>query len=244
MNKSDYIRKWDRFQRRWENYYTKRFKAALKIQIDQQIKNGYITSDPILHVLEDLYKRCGVAWAHATQVVIKKQEVKGRMPMGFSERIVELMRQYYGIEILEDANEITQYTREVIQNVLSEAAITGWSFDEIVRQLQSNSELGAMRARRIARTEVVGASNAAAITNAKDTGIPMVKIWLAVRDKRTRHSHMAADDVTIPIDDAFTIGGVKMMQPGVKKTPDGQQVPGAQIINCRCVLGFRTIKKT
>lgn len=244
MTKAEYIQKWDRFQRRYENYYTTQFKKALKIQVQQHLTLGYITPDAIFNVLTDLYKRVGPIWAAATGVARKKPTfLKARMPMGFSERIVELMRQYYGLDLLQDANQITEYTREVIQNIFSEAAITGWSIQEITDQLDASSELGAMRARRIARTETVAAANAAAVINAKETEIPMNKRWLAVNDARTRHSHRNVDDVTIPLADAFTVGGVAMEQPGARKTPDGRTVPASEVVNCRCVLGFVVIKK-
>ena len=165
------------------------------------------------------------------------------MPMGFSERIVELMRQYYGIDLLNDAEGITNYTREVIQDVLSAAAVSGISFDEIVKQLQTSTELSAMRARRIARTEVVGAANAASLINAQETDVPMVKIWLAVDDRRTRRSHRFVDDQTVPLDTPFNVGGVEMMQPGVRQQPNGLPVPANEVVNCRCVLGYRVVEE-
>jgi hypothetical protein len=152
------------------------------------------------------------------------------------------MRQYYGIDLLNDAEGITEYTREVIQDVLSAAATSGISFDEIVRQLETSTELSAMRARRIARTEVVSAANTASLINAQETDVPMVKIWLAVDDKRTRRSHRFVDDQTVPLDTPFNVGGVQMMQPGVRKQPSGLSVPASEVVNCRCVLGYKVVE--
>ena len=237
-----YLQKWNRFQQRYERIYTTKLRAALKEQIQQQITLGYITSAPIYDVLISLYKTVGPLWAHATDVNIRRQ-AKAQQPMGFSERIVELMRQYYGVDLFNDAETITEYTRAVMQRVFSEAAVTGWSIDEIVSRLNEDSELGLMRARRIARTETVAAANAASIINATETGIPMRKIWLAVNDKRTRHSHRNVDDVTIPIADAFNVGGTQMTQPGVRKQPNGLDVPAGEVVNCRCTLGYEVIKQ-
>lgn len=160
--------------------------------------------------------------------------------MGFTERIVELMQQYYGIDLLNDAEGITDVTREKIRAVLSDASYLGYSVDEIIAQFPL--DFGAKRARRIARTETVTAANGAAIINAKETGLPMQKIWIAVRDKRTRHNHVMVDNVTIPLDDAFNVGGELMEQPGARKTPEGLPVSGANVINCRCTCGFNVIE--
>lgn len=236
--KSAYLRKWHRFQQRYENMYTPKFKAALRKQVQQYASRREINSEPIYEVLLDLYKTVGPVWAAATGV----HRMKARMPMGFSARIVELMRQYYGIDLLNNAEQITQYTRDVIANILSDAALTGASINDIVLALEASPELGAMRARRIARTETTAAANTASLINAKETGVPMRKIWLAVNDNRTRHSHRNIDETKIPIDDAFNVNGTQMMQPGVRTQPNGMTVPGSEIVNCRCTLGYEVIE--
>lgn len=234
--------KWDRFQKRFERIYTTKFKAALKEQIIQQAYKGFITSATIYEVLLDLYRTVGPLWAHQTQLSVKRQQAKARMPMGFNERIVELMRQYYGIDLLQDSEKITTYTREVIRNVLSDAALSGASINDIVRALSSNSELSTMRARRIARTEVVTSANGAAIIQAQETGVPMNKVWLAVNDKRTRHSHRNVDNQTVPLDTPFNVNGTQMMQPGVRDQPNGLKVPASEVVNCRCTVAFEVIE--
>jgi len=236
-----YHYKWDRFQKRYERIYTVKFKAALKTQIRQFVSLGYITSTPIYEVLVDLYTTVGPLWANYSRISIAKQ-TKARMPMGFSQRIVDLMRQYYGIDLLNDAEGITAYTREVIVRILSDAALSGASINEQVRALEANSELGAMRARRIARTETVTAANGAAVIQAKESGIDKNKIWLSVDDRRTRHSHRIVDDAKVHIDQPFNVNGTMMMQPGVRKQPNGLEVPAKEVVNCRCTVAFEVIE--
>ena len=236
----EYLSKWKSFQARNENHYTRQFIRALQQQINQFVKSkdpNKITSAPIYKVLVDLYKNVGVNWAHKTVLDLRTQ--KARLPMGFSERIVELMRQYYGIDLLNDAELMTQHSRDVIVTVLSEAAQTGASFSEIVKILQQNSEFSAIRARRIARTETVTAANGAAIINAKESGLSLTKKWLRVNDKRIRDDHRDVTGKTVDIDEPFKVGDVYMDQPGARKQPNGFKVPKEQVINCRCVLGFR-----
>jgi hypothetical protein len=243
-----YFYEWHKFQQRYEKYYEKKFAAALKVQVAAFIKTQdlmAIPSFPIYTVLVDLYKTVGARWARVAKVSMTKASGQ----MGFNERIVELMRQYYGIDLLNDAEGINDTTRAVIQKILDDAAITGASFDDIVRQLTSNTELGAMRARRIARTETVTAANGAAMIYAQTSGNVMEKIWISVKDKRTRHNawanHVTIDGTVIDINEPFLLksqklGDILMMQPGVRKQPNGLAVPASEVVNCRCVVAFQS----
>ena len=246
MNRSEYIHKWHRFQQRYEAIFTTKFKAALQEQLQQYIRTGNvtdITSAPIYKVLVELYTTVGPLWAAKTGLHrIKPVEKKAMMPMGFNERIIDLMKQYYGIDLLNDAEGITAYTREVISNVLSDAAESGISFSEIVKILSTNTELSAMRARRIARTETVTAANGAAIINAQESGLKLKKEWIAITDRRTRHSHMNIDGTIIPIDQPFNVNGTEMMQPGVRDQPNGLPTPANEVVNCRCTTGFIPVR--
>lgn len=241
-DKQAYLYKWDRFQKRHERIYTVKFKAALKEQIIQQAYKGFITSTPIYDVLVELYQQVGSLWAHASSVSTKRMQTKARMPMGFLQRIVDLMRQYYGIDLLNDAELITSYTREVIGRILSDAALSGASINDQVRAMEADTELGAMRARRIARTETVTAANGAAVIQAKESGIAKNKIWLSVHDSRTRHSHRLVDESVVPLDGAFNVSGTMMEQPGVREQPNGLPVPAGEVVNCRCTVAFKVIE--
>jgi hypothetical protein len=88
------------------------------------------------------------------------------------------------------------------------------------------------RARMIARTEVIGASNAGAMQQLEMLGedAPAQKTWLATRDGRTRLSHAAANGQTVDFVMPFTVGGAKFDYPG---DPDA---PADERINCRCTL--------
>lgn len=245
-DKNEYKLKWHRFQQAKEKKFTLLFKNALQQQVRQYIKGGtvfYITSEPIYKVLLQLYKECGPQWAAKTQIhKIKKIERKDRMPMGFSERVVELMRNYYGLDLLNDSELMTAYSREIIVKVLSEAAQSGASFDEIVKELTKNPEFSAMRARRIARTETVHAANLGSLVNAKESGLKMNKEWLSILDSRTRHSHREIDGSIVGIDNYFNLNGVTMQQPGARVQDNGLPVPPEFTINCRCTLAMLPIR--
>lgn len=230
--RTEYWHRFHRFQKRYEAIYTPKFNAALKEQIKQYTESGTIIavdSSPIYPVLIHLYTNVGMQWAHKSQVL--QRTLKSRQPMGFSERLIALMKAYYGIDLLNDAEGITETTREQIQRVLSEGAQAGWSFDEMVRKLES-PEMTRTRSRLISRTETVAAANGASLLNAKETPGNKNKIWISARDHRTRMHHREVDNHIVGIDEDFNVGGTPMKAPGDKRGG------AAECCNCRCAVAF------
>lgn len=235
-----YWLKWSRFQQRQENAFTKVFKKALQAQVEafKKTQDPYlIPSYPIYTALTQLYKRVGPLWANEVRKDIRGKTItKAMFPMGFNERIVELMREYFGIDLLNDAELMTRYSREIIVRVLSENL--SLSFDQIVAKLVVHPEFSAMRARRIARTETVTAANGASMIYVRQSKAKWNKVWIAVKDSRTRHNHILIDNTTIDIDSPFKLPDAEMMQPGARKQPDNRPVPASEVVNCRCTVAF------
>lgn len=223
--------KFHRFQMRYELLYTPKINKVLKAQVQAYVTNKdtlYVRSGALYALLLDLYKIVGPAWAYHTRYLMKVQKAGGQM--GFSERIVSFMQQYYAFDLLNDAEDITQTTIRLIREVLTDAALQGWSFDTIVDKLES-PEFTAARARLIARTETVGAANGGAMINAKLSGATK-KIWIAARDHRTREHHRDVNQTVIGIDDKFKVGDSLMDYPGDKEGS------ADEVCNCRCAVGF------
>lgn len=248
VEQNKYWREWNRFQMKYEKQFTSKFKKALQIQVEAYAKTANtmeIPSFPIYTVLLELYTKVGPIWARFNrEASIKADDTFVTGQMGFNERIVELIQNYYGVNLLNDAELMTQYSREVIVEVLGRAAETGASFDDIVKELLRHPEFGAMRARRIARTETVTAANGAAMLYANESGNVMEKVWIAVKDSRTRHDHKAVDGTRLDIQTPFDLmnqkyGKVQMMQPGARVQPNGLPVPAVEVVNCRCTVAFR-----
>jgi len=87
-------------------------------------------------------------------------------------------------------------------------------------------------AERIARTELIGAVNAASLAQVQGATTIPYKLWMATNDQRTRPHHREADGQTVPIDSTFTVGGFRLEYPG---DPNG---PGEEVILCRCTMGY------
>ena len=219
-----------RFQMRQEIIYTPKINKVLKAQVQKYIETKdtiYIRSSELYGLLKELHTNVGVAWAWKTRSQMKKDGGQ----MGFSERIVSFMRRYFYGGLLNDAENITQTTIRTIQEVLSEAALTGWSFDEIVKRIVS-PDFTAIRAKLIARTETVAAANGGSMANATATGLPLNKIWIAAKDSRTRLHHREINQTVVAKEAKFIVGGMPMDYPGDKAGG------AAECCNCRCTVAF------
>jgi len=108
----------------------------------------------------------------------------------------------------------------------------GESIPELSKRVRGEIASSNVRARTIARTEVVSASNAGALAQMQSLGEegPAEKEWLSTNDARTRLSHREANGQQVPLVDRFEVGGATLAFPG---DPTG---PPDEVINCRCTL--------
>ena len=102
-------------------------------------------------------------------------------------------------------------------------------------------EIHRWRALRIARTEVLSASNEGMMMGAAEMGEAMTKIWLSTGypgpGGHMREDHEAMNDVAVDVNEPFTLpDGVQMDYPG---DPDA---PPEHVINCRCSIAFEVKK--
>lgn len=129
-------------------------------------------------------------------------------------------------------NDVFDDVREVIGDGIAE----GLSIDNITKNLRSVLQVDhyAWEARRIARTETMGAVNGGqwngASAYAELTGETMFKQWFATMDTRVRLDHSRAHQQVVPIQTDFVVGGYMMAYPAA---PDG---PASEVCNCRCAL--------
>ena len=157
MNLSEYRLTYQRFQQRYEKKYIPKINRALRNQVKQYIKTqdiNSIDSKELYSVLESLYLNTGVNWAKRSLALSEKA---GGL-LGFSERIVAFIRLHFAVVIQGIIQDITDTTKRLIEKVITEAFQNGDSFDDIVKKI-SSPEFTINRARLIARTETVSASN-------------------------------------------------------------------------------------
>lgn len=122
---------------------------------------------------------------------------------------------------------INDVTAEKVRNILVETSAEGVSVAETGRRIRDKfSDFSKVRAETIARTEVVGANNAAATEGYRQSGVVQKKEWLTARDGNVRDSHVAVDGEQVALDARFSNG---LSSPGVDGPPE-------EVINCRCTV--------
>ena len=133
------------------------------------------------------------------------------------------------------ATEQVKLLADRLETILKEGVVEGLTVAQMTEQIREmyDFERG-YRAAKIARTEVISASNRARREGFKQGGVKK-KSWVSARDNEVRTNHLAADEkysaVPIPIDEPFIIpnSNVSCQEPcnsGV----------ASEDIGCRCTL--------
>lgn len=251
MTKDDVWWQFHRFQGNREKFYSPKFLKALKEQYRQflsSFKAGKgetqslmsVTGTRMAQIIKHLYVDAGTVYGAKVRAYLPKKETKARMPIGFNQRMIDLINAYYESDILNAAEEITETTRGAIQQILIEANQFGYGIDWITEQIEVESDnIQRSRARTIARTETLTGANKGAMLAAMDTGLLMDKEWLSARDARVRVDHQQVNGTVTELDGWFTVGGATMQQPGDRVQQNGLPVPAKEVCNCRCVVTFK-----
>lgn len=251
----DNTRYWKAFDRRRGGYYEmsvnlllKAFKGQL-IEIVKAIKDSANDVDASLGVNEainpilikqaviEIYKQVGIGFAIQSYLSLKGDEsfeTKQELPVdSWSENVAR----YIETNGIDRVISINSTTKDFVQQVLARAAREGLGINETVSLIREEYEsMARYRAARIARTEIVSASNRGAIIGADSLGIDYNKIWIATADGRTRDDHLQADGEQVARTSNFLVGGEYLEAPGDPKgSPEN-------VINCRCAVGFVPIR--
>lgn len=122
---------------------------------------------------------------------------------------------------------------EAARDALATGVEAGESVPQLAARVRAATGVHEGRARTIARTETIAASNAASLAQALRLGDPgMRKRWVDADDSRVRAAHADADGQTVVLGDPFEVGGEWLMYPG---QPIGTP---ANVINERCSMVY------
>ena len=240
----------------WEDKYTVYFRKVLNNEftklansIDQSncfdldLPAKVMGAEPISRALTSLYYNVGRQFAEnqysslrtRKSVFVKEEDID------WYEIFANYVRLYAGEKIISIVSGSRDYAKKIIREVLDETIEEGVGADETARRIrkrlrQGGVETSQWRALRIARTEVMSASNLGAIEGARATGLAMKKYWVATYDNRTRDTHMAVEQQNPKMmDEPFRVGNYDMMQPG------DENGGAEEIINCRCAVTFEVL---
>lgn len=142
------------------------------------------------------------------------------------------IQQWIEMRISETASEVVKNSADQLTEILQRSIAEGESIEEMAAKIKEvyGENFEKWRAARIARTEIVGASNRSYIDIYEEAGIEE-KEWLSAMDEKVRISpwnHNIREKVKIH--ETFKETGQPLNHPG-----DRQGSPG-NIINCRCTM--------
>jgi SPP1 gp7 family putative phage head morphogenesis protein len=229
------------------------FKRALNAQfapfIRELLRSGVmqeslVSTLPMEIAFVQVYGRVGTSFAADTYGAVTKSyhpkyEVKRRRRRRFvnteqaqvlDSTWLQYMRRYALTESGNRITKITETTKEIIRNSLTKSINEGHGIDEAARNLMKEWRgISTTRAKVIARTEILSASNAGSYAGAQSTGLDLQKVWLSTKDSRTRDTHRHLDGEKVEMEELFSNG---LRYPG---DPRGS---ASQVIQCRCTQTY------
>lgn len=139
-----------------------------------------------------------------------------------------------------DIKKNLRWNEQKVSSALAQGILQGDSINHISDRLQSVTNMNRSSAVRTARTLTTGAENGGRFQCSKrleNKGVEQEKQWMSTLDERTRDTHRAIDQETVPLDAKFSNG---LRYPG---DPRGD---GSEVYNCRCryVTQFKRFPST
>lgn len=202
-----------------------------------ELKNrvpGLLKPDEMEKYINDLWSKVGGKYANDTvkMLMSRKSLDDPQLDMwetGFKAYMAERSKKITKQILTTQAETINA----IIDRVVANAYEVGSSISTIAGELKEEFEremvtIQKYEAERIARTEVIGASNKGSYDGALSTGLPIQKAWSTSGLPKIRDSHLVYQDkYWVEMDYDYA--------PGLKYPGDPNAKP-EEIINCRCSL--------
>lgn len=155
--------------------------------------------------------------------------LKARPSLSFTDAAVRLLEQR-GAELVTSVN---RTTKERIRRTLARGTAEGDSLQQLTARVRKVfTDASSLRARTIARTEILQAVQFGQLEGYRDSGVVVGKRWNTAQDERVRDSH-EIDGQTVEMGETFTLGdGEQADAPGLGA--NGTRLSPQNAINCRC----------
>lgn len=127
---------------------------------------------------------------------------------------------------------VSQATIDRVKVIIDEGIRDAEAIPDIVDRIRRAGVFSEARGYRIARTEVISASNAAThfgVARNVDTE-GMTKTWLSTGDHRTRETHRRANNQEQSYNDPFQVGSSELLFPG----DSSLGASAKELVQCRC----------
>jgi len=126
------------------------------------------------------------------------------------------------------SDDVNRATKESLRKQLKTAIDEGEGIKEVEKRIENVFDIArGSRTEKIARTEMVSASNNGTMSAYKQSGVVEKKSWISSRDGDVRDSHRMDSEDPVGLDEPFSNG---LMFPG---DPSGGL---EEVINCRCTF--------
>lgn len=190
--------------------------------------------------LTEIYRNVGRHFAARTAAALPQKSVVMFRRKDLEEVWYQAIEDYIAATVADRVVLITQTTKDLIKAAIQAGIDAGEGVYELKQRIGRLylDDIIPHRAETIARTETIGASNAASTIAAEATGLKLNKSWLSTRDSRVRDTHAAADGQIVPMSEPFSVGGSQLMFPG----DSSLGADAREIVNCRCTLTFSVAK--
>lgn len=250
---------WRRIQNKRDGY-ERRFYPQLRIMLNREFRNlaaqidvtnyngdsiyFHLSEEPIKRKLIDLYRVVGSAFARDVYKGLKAESIDMvfKEEDGLEDVWLQQMENYVKTQGAGKITSIALQNRDmakgIIRSVLAMSTEEGWGADEIARQikkalLKDGVEMNRWRALRIARTEIMTASNQGSYVGAESLNMPLMKYWIPTYDSRTRDTHAVMESQNPKeLNEPFDVGGWPAQMPG------DASLPADEVINCRCAIAY------
>jgi hypothetical protein len=208
---------------------------------DTDLPSKVMSRETIEKMMINLYTSVGLAFAKEQFQSLKSESqsmiTKDGEPV---DKWVAYMRNYATIKAGKRITSIAESGRDqavkIIKGKLDQSVVEGWGADETARAIrkgliEEGQVINQWRALRIARTEIMTASNQGTMEGARSLDLPLEKYWISTFDSRTRDTHANMEDQNPKdMDEDFQVGDYMMDAPGA--TEGGPE----EVINCRCTI--------
>lgn len=199
---------------------------SLKAAGEENLLNFLFSDDETKYIVENILPVLQQIMKDKGNQVMNELELNTSFDL-HNPLVTEWLSQYCATQI----HGINSTTESLIREQLKQGEEAGESIAELCSRIdQYFDNMEGYRVQRIARTEVIGASNNATLIGYKQSGVVGKKQWLTAIDGREREWHAEADGQTVGINEKFIVGGEELDCPG---DPAGS---AENIACCRCTL--------
>lgn len=204
----------------------------------KRLTRSLLPDDEISGFLSDLWTDCGSQFAVRLSRHLRRQKSEPDdltlWQQYFKRYAAERSAKVVGAILDTEAENINK----VIDQFINTGEMEGWSIPRIAGNMRAGLgdaliDMNKYEAERIARTEVIGASNMGSYDGANDSGVDCQKFWITSGLPGIRESHLEYQGM----------GDVEMdyeYNTGLKFPGDPECDDASDVINCRCTIGYTT----